>query len=323
MNNNNYTEAALAKMNAVISEIKKAVVGKDDIITKVLLAIIAKGHILIEDIPGVGKTTMALAFSKVLALDYNRMQFTPDVLPTDVTGFTIYNKAAGQFEFKKGVAMCNLFLADEINRTSSKTQSALLEVMEEGSITVDGNTYELPKPYIVIATQNPIGSVGTHMLPESQLDRFMIKLSMGYPDLNSEMRILKTRMNNPIDDIKQIASTRDIIALQQIAENVYIDDKIYLYIARLADATRNHPMISLGLSPRGAISLVAISKAAALLNGRNYVTPQDIFFVFSDVAAHRIMLHSKARLSELTAEAVIEEILKSVPLPKLSEKVQS
>ena len=309
------------KINMIVSEIKKAVIGKDETIIKVLLAILAKGHILIEDIPGVGKTTMALAFSKAMSLDYNRMQFTPDVLPTDITGFSIYNKSTGNFEYKPGVAVCNLFLADEINRTSSKTQSALLEIMEEGNITVDGKIYRLPQPYTVIATQNPIGSIGTQMLPESQLDRFMIKLNMGYPDVKSEIKILKSKLGDygkGVFEVKTVVTLNELRTLQKLVENVYINDSIFAYIAYLADATRKHPMISLGLSPRGAISLASMSKASALLCGRDYVIPDDVAFVFNEVAQHRIILERKASLSELNESAVLNEILRNVSVPKIT-----
>lgn len=310
-------------LSSIISEVKKAVIGKDDVIVKILLSIIAGGHILIEDIPGVGKTTMALAFSKAMSLDYNRMQFTPDVLPTDITGFSLYNKATGNFEYKPGVAVCNLFLADEINRTSSKTQSALLEIMEEGNVTVDGKSFRLPEPYTVIATQNPVGSIGTQMLPESQLDRFMIKLNMGYPDVKSEIDILRSKLTASPDvqtTVRPAAKASDIIRLRETAKAVYIDDEILAYIARIADATRRHPMISLGLSPRGTISLASMAKSAALFYGRDYVIPDDIAFIFYDVAQHRIVLERKAILSELNENAVLNEILKSVPVPKLSRR---
>ena len=309
------------KINMIVSEIKKAVIGKDETIIKVLLAILAKGHILIEDIPGVGKTTMALAFSKAMSLDYNRMQFTPDVLPTDITGFSIYNKSTGNFEYKPGVAVCNLFLADEINRTSSKTQSALLEIMEEGNITVDGKSYRLPQPYTVIATQNPIGSIGTQMLPESQLDRFMIKLNMGYPDVKSEIKILKSKLGDygkGVFEVKTVVTLNELRTLQKLVENVYINDSIFAYIAYLADATRKHPMISLGLSPRGAISLASMSEASALLCGRDYVIPDDVAFVFNEVAQHRIILERKASLSGLNESAVLNEILRNVSVPKIT-----
>lgn len=312
---NNYTN----QINSIVNEVKKAVVGKDSIIIKVLLAILCKGHILIEDIPGVGKTTLALAFSKALSLEHNRMQFTPDVLPSDVTGFNIYNKSTGNFEFRKGAAFCNLFLADEINRTSSKTQSALLELMEEKRITVDGKTYKLPAPYTVIATQNPIGSAGTHSLPDSQLDRFMIKLSMGYPDFGSEVSILKSKYNsNPLGLVNTVADASTIIQLQEYISNIYVDDRIYEYIVALSSATRNHPMIKLGVSPRGTLALMQISKGIAVAMGRDYVIPDDIAFICGDVFEHRIMLNSKARLSDVTASNVISDIIKSVPVPGIA-----
>lgn len=313
--NNNYTN----QINSIVTEIKKAVIGKDSIIIKVLLAILCRGHILIEDIPGVGKTTLALAFSKALSLEHNRMQFTPDVLPSDVTGFNIYNKKTGAFEFRCGAAFCNLFLADEINRTSSKTQSALLELMEEKRITVDGTTYKLPEPYTVIATQNPIGSAGTHSLPDSQLDRFMIKLSMGYPDFSGEVNILKAKYNsNPLDTVKTVADASFITALQDYIAGIYVDDRIYEYVVALSAATRNHPMIKLGISPRGTLALMQISKGIAVAMGRDYVIPDDISYICTDVFAHRIILNSKAKLSDITAENVISDILRTVPVPGIT-----
>lgn len=316
---NNTNNNSIQAVREIIDEVKKAVIGKDKIIIKILLAILAKGHILIEDIPGVGKTTMALAFSKALSLEYNRVQFTPDVLPTDVTGFTVYNKNTGSFDFKPGASMCNLLLADEINRTSSKTQSALLEIMEEGKVTVDGTTHKLPRPFIVMATQNPIGSVGTQALPESQLDRFMLKLSMGYPDITSEVEILKVKSNyNPLEYISSIADSEDIIALQKVVENIHVDDKIYMYVARLAEATRNHPMIKLGISTRGALALMAVSKATALLKGRSYVIPDDIAYMYKDVFAHRLILNSNAKINNLSAEQILDDIFKNVKQPDLA-----
>jgi len=306
------------QINSIISEVKKAVVGKDAVIIKVLLAILCKGHILIEDIPGVGKTTLALAFSKALSLNHNRMQFTPDVLPSDVTGFSIYNKTKNNFEFRPGVAFCNLFLADEINRTSSKTQSALLELMEEKRITVDGVTYKLPEPYTVIATQNPIGSAGTHNLPDSQLDRFIIKISMLYPDTSGEIAILKSKYNsNPLDSVHAAADAESIIRLQEAVASVYIDDRIYEYIVSLASATRNHPLIKLGISPRGTLALMQISKGIAVAMGRDYVIPDDVVFICRDVFEHRLILNSKARLSDKTASDIIADIIKNTPSPKI------
>ena len=317
MDNKYYTD----QITSVINEVKKAVIGKDAIIIKVLLAMLCKGHILIEDIPGVGKTTLALAFSKALSLEHNRMQFTPDVLPSDVTGFSIYNKATGKFEFRPGVAFCNLFLADEINRTSSKTQSALLELMEEKSITVDGNTYKLPDPYTVIATQNPIGSAGTHNLPDSQLDRFMIKLSMGYPDFGGEVSILKAkRTDNPLEYVRPVADASVINELQEYITNVYVDDRIYEYIVSISAATRNHPMLKLGVSPRGTLALMQILKGIAVAMGRDYVIPEDISYICNDVFEHRIILNSKAKLSDTTSSDIITEILRTVPVPGINGK---
>jgi len=305
---------------AVTGEVKKAVIGKDEIIVKTLLAIIAGGHILLDDIPGVGKTTLALAFSKAMSLNYKRMQFTPDVLPADVTGFTVYNKQTGSFEYKPGAALCSLFLADEINRTSSKTQSALLEAMEEGAVTVDGVTHPLPKPFIVIATQNPIGSVGTQMLPESQLDRFIIRLTMGYPDLESEIEILRSKgASKPAEAISPVAGGSDVLMLRSAAEEVFIDDKIYKYIASIAAATRSHPQVKLGLSPRGAVALTSMARAAALMRGRSYVIPDDVKYILSDVAEHRIILSAKAKAAGVAVSDVLRDISARTPAPKIQK----
>ena len=305
----------------IVNEVKKAVVGKDIIISKVLMVILARGHILLEDIPGVGKTTLALAFSKVISLDYKRLQFTPDVMPTDVIGFSIYNKATGALEYKPGAALCNLFLADEINRTSSKTQSALLEVMEEGSITVDGTTRPTPKPYIVIATQNPVGSAGTQLLPESQLDRFMVRLTMGYPELHDEVEILKRKQGtDPLETVHKVVDAHDIIAMQNQVDAVYISDDIYTYIARLTGATRENSMIRLGASPRGTIALAKMAQAAAYLSGRDYVVPKDVQFVFSDVIEHRILLNTQAKISNMTAGALLAAVLAEVPVPSVTKR---
>ena len=306
----------------VISEVKKVIIGKDETIIKVLLSILAGGHILLEDIPGVGKTTLALALSKALSLDYKRLQFTPDVLPTDVTGFTIYNKATGEFEYKQGAAMTNLFLADEINRTSSKTQSALLEVMEEGKVTVDGTPYPMPDPYIVIATQNPIGSIGTQSLPESQMDRFIVRLSMGYPSIANEVEMLKSKQNQvSIDAVNSVVTADELITARKIVEDIYVSDEIFDYIVRLADATRNNQYIKLGLSPRGTIALLKMTKATSLLKGRDYVTPDDVAYTFNDVVSHRILLNSKARLANYGTDAVLKGVIDTVPVPKIGSQV--
>lgn len=304
----------------VIKEVKKVIIGKDEIIIKVLLSVLAGGHILIEDIPGVGKTTLALALSKALSLDYKRLQFTPDVLPTDVTGFTILNKDTHEFEYKTGAAMTNLFLADEINRTSSKTQSALLEVMEEGKVTVDGVTHNAPEPYIVIATQNPIGSIGTQMLPESQMDRFIVRLTMGYPSLENEVTMLKSKQNQiTVESVNPVVSAGELVAAKKVVEDIYVSDEVFEYIARLAEATRKNQYIKLGLSPRGTIALLKMTKATALLKGRDYVIPDDVIYTFGDVTGHRIILNSKAKINGVEYEQLIKDIISSVPVPKIKK----
>ena len=311
--------AVLAMSQNVIGEVKKVIIGKDEIIIKVLLSILAGGHILIEDIPGVGKTTLAVALSKALSLDYKRLQFTPDVLPTDVTGFNILNKQTQRFEYKQGAALTNLFLADEINRTSSKTQSALLEIMEEGKVTVDGVTRKAPDPYIVIATQNPIGSIGTQMLPESQMDRFIVRLTMGYPSVENEVMMLKAKQSLvPVDCVNPVVNAEDIIRARHEVENIYIADQVIDYIARLAAATRNHQFIKLGLSPRGTIALLRMTKATALLKGRDYVIPDDVAYTFNDVVLHRVVFNSKAKINGVTGEQVLRDILSTVEVPRVA-----
>lgn len=304
------------KALSIIKEIEKAVIGKEEIIGKVLMAILAQGHILLEDTPGVGKTTLALAFSKTMDLDYKRIQFTPEIMPADVVGFSVYNKVSGKLEYQPGAALCNLLLVDEINRASARTQSALLEVMEEGCITLDGVTRELPGPYTVIATQNPMGSAGTQLLPESQMDRFMVRLSLGYPELEDEVKILKKKQGREVLQlVRQVVNAREIIQLQQQAEAVHLDEDIYLYIARLAAATREHPLISLGVSPRGSIGLVRMSRSAAWLAGRDYVIPWDVQLVLFDVFEHRLVLNSQARIGKTTAHSLLTDIIKAVSPP--------
>ncbi len=307
-----------AKAIQVMDEVNKVVIGKRVIIGKVLTAILAKGHILLEDHPGVGKTTLALAFSRAMALDYHRLQFTPDVLPTDVVGFNLLNKDGDSYQYKTGAIMCNLFLADEINRTSSKTQSALLEVMEEGKVTVDAVTREVPKPFVVMATQNPIGSVGTQMLPESQLDRFMVRLSMGYPDMKSEIGILKERQNsNPLEKTIQVVDKEEILIMQNLVEDVFVHDSIYEYITLLVQQTRENPLIELGVSPRGSLAMMNMVKATAFLSGRDYVVPGDVQYIFKDVAAHRMILKAKARVNNVTLDNLLDDILRIVRPPKI------
>ena len=303
------------------NEVKKAIVGKDQVIDKVLMAILSGGHILLDDIPGVGKTTLALAFSKAFGLSFNRIQFTPDVVPSDVTGFYMYNKETGKFEYNKGAAMCNFFLADEINRTSSKTQSALLEVMQEGRITVDGKTQEVPKPFVVMATENPIGAAGTQMLPEAQVDRFMIQLTMGYPTVEEQIKILDDReKEDPLDTIEAVVTGEELEQLKKDTENVFIDEKIKRYIAEIIENSRHHDYVKLGLSPRSAIALMKMAKAHAFVEGRDYVVPEDVKSIFKDVARHRVVLSSKSLMSDLSKEEILEEILKSTAEPDVYEK---
>ena len=305
----------------IIEEVKKAVIGKDECVKKILAAILAGGHILIEDIPGVGKTTMAVAFAKSMTLIQNRVQFTPDVLPADITGFSLSDKKSGEFYYEPGAVMCNLLLADEINRTSPKTQSALLEVMEEGTVTIDKVTREVPHPFIVIATENPIGSAGTQMLPEAQLDRFFICITIGYPDMAQEIEIVKgNQRGNITDSIRPILRADQLVLLQKEVENIYIHDVIYSYIGELVTETRKHPMIELGISPRGTVALAKMTKAIAYLNGRNYCVPKDVQEIFENVARHRIQLNAKARLNRVKVQEIIEEILNGVQAPNPKER---
>lgn len=307
------------KTEEIKRQINKAISGKEDVVDKVLMAILAGGHILLEDIPGVGKTTLALAFSKAMGLEFKRVQFTPDVLPSDITGFTMYDQSKGEFKYMPGAAMCNFFLADEINRTSSKTQSALLEVMQEGKITVDGKTHVMPDPFIVMATQNPLGTAGTQMLPEAQLDRFMIQLSMGYPDFEAQIEILSKReKEDPLDSVETVITVEEINELKNHVKNIYTDRKIYEYVAKLCEATRNNEYIKLGVSPRGALAICAMAKASAFMGGKDYVLPEDIDKVFCNVSRHRIILGSKAQLADKTGEDVLNEILEAVEEPKIS-----
>ncbi|MCI5509246.1 MAG: MoxR family ATPase [Eubacterium sp.] len=304
-----------------IAEIKKAVIGKDDCIVKVMTAILAGGHILIEDIPGVGKTTLALAFSRALNLNQNRIQFTPDVLPADVTGFSLYQKDTNQFVYQPGAVMCNLLLADEINRTSPKTQAALLEVMEEGKVTVDHVTRELPKPFVVIATQNPVGSAGTSLLPESQLDRFMICMSMGYPDMEYELQIVKGKINtDPLELVNPVMDGEELLKIRELAGNTFIHDAVYRYMGKLVNATRNHSLIELGVSPRGTIALAKMVQALAYLRGRKYVLPEDVEDVFLDVVTHRVRMNARARVNHVTAESVLKDVLDGTQKPSVVRK---
>ena len=297
----------------IVAEIGKAFIGKDEIVEKVLMTIYAGGHVLLEDCPGVGKTTLALAFSKVLGLSHKRIQFTPDTLPSDITGFTLFNRESNRFEYRDGAANCQLLLADEINRTSPKTQSALLEVMEEHTITVDGVTHPLPTPFICIATQNPQGSSGTQPLPESQLDRFMVRLSIGYPTLDNQMKILNAqRYHNPLNDLSEVTNAKNVLEVQDYLSSVRASDGVLAYAIRLCEATRSHPLVELGISPRGISALVKMARACAVLRERNYVVPEDVQYVFADVCAHRLVLRPQARVDGVNAKELLNSVLAEV-----------
>ena len=303
------------KANLIIEEVNKVIIGKEKVIRKVWMTILSGGHVLLEDVPGVGKTTMALAFSKALGLSYRRIQFTPDVMPSDVVGFYYYNKENGKFEYRQGAVMTNLLLADEINRTSSRTQSALLEVMEL-QVTVGGVTRPLPKPFIVLATENPVGSAGTQMLPESQMDRFMVLLSMGYPTIKEEMILMSQRkVSDPLDDVNEVISKEELLSMQKEVNEIKVSSLIYQYIAMLSDATRRHDMIQLGVSPRGSLALCRMAKASAFLAGRDYVVPEDVQDVVKDVFRHRLVLKSRARLSRKDVDKIMDEICATVHVP--------
>ena len=301
---------------SILREVKKAIVGKDEIVARALMVVLSRGHILLEDVPGVGKTTLALAFSRAMGIDYRRVQFTSDVVPSDIIGFSVYDKESGRLLFKPGAVMCNLLLADEINRTSSKTQSALLEVMEERQVTVDGQTHPVPDPFIVIATQNPVGSAGTQLLPQAQIDRFMVRLKMGYPDFNSQVNILRDRKSeNPLSRVEQIASAAEVVQMQREVDNLRVADSILEYITHLCQATREHSVVQLGVSPRGALAVLKMSQARAYLAGRDYVVPEDAAEIFGDVCAHRLVLSPKAKISGVTQEEVIRQVLSTVRMP--------
>ena len=302
----------------VLSQVRRAVVGKDQVLLWVLAAILAKGHILLEDIPGVGKTTMALAFSRVLDLEYNRVQFTPDVLPSDVTGYSIPDSQGGGLRYQPGAVLCNLFLADELNRATSRTQSALLEAMEEGQVTVDGVSHKLPQPFVVIATQNPTGAAGTQLLPDSQMDRFMIRLSLGYPSPKDEMAMVLNRQGgNPLNDLSALMTREELAQIQAAVEETYLSDSVVNYIVTLAGATRSSESLLRGASPRATLAVTAMAKAVARLRGRDYVTPGDVKEVFSHTVAHRLILSPKAEAQGKTAEQVAQEVLAAVPAPRL------
>ena len=305
----------------ILKSINSVIAGKEAVVEKVLMAILSGGHVLLEDVPGVGKTTLAISFARTLGLDTRRVQFTSDTMPSDILGFSVYNRDTGNFDYKPGAVMTNLLLADEINRTSSKTQSALLEAMEEYHVTVDGQTYPLPEPFVVLATQNPVGSAGTQLLPAAQLDRFLIRISMGYPDAQSQIDILKERHHeNPLDKLTAAVSREQLLSLMNDARQVHISDPVYAYVVDLVTATRENEFIELGVSPRGALALCRMAKSCAFVRGRDYVIPEDVAAVFDDVCCHRLVLSAKARLHRLSAADITAEIVKTVKMPQVQEK---
>ncbi|MCH5268719.1 MAG: MoxR family ATPase [Lachnospiraceae bacterium] len=304
------------KLLNVQDEVNKVIRGKEEVVERVLAAVISGGHILMEDIPGVGKTTLATTFAKALSLDYKRVQFTPDVLPSDILGFSMYNAKQGDFEYRPGAIFCNLFLADEINRTSPKTQSALLEVMEENHATVDGVTRELPDPFVVIATENPIGSSGTQMLPESQLDRFMICVSMGYPAHEDAIAILKGESANLVSKVQPVLSEEELREIRKATEEVFVHDSIYDYIVELVEETRRNPLFDMGASPRATIALLRIARAMSILGGRDYVTAQDVQKILKDVLGHRVKLSARTRAERLTMEDAVRKLVQQVKVPR-------
>ena len=301
----------------IITELRKAVQGKDQVLVWVLMTILANGNVLLEDIPGVGKTNMALAFSRALGLDYGRVQFNPDVLPSDITGYSVYDKQTGRMTYQKGAILCNLFLADELNRATSRTQSALLEAMEEGQVTVDGVTHPLPRPFTVIATQNPTGAAGTQLLPDSQMDRFTVRLSIGYPKARDERDMVLARQGgvNPLDTVARVVTKEELVAMQNAVSAVYVKDTVVNYAVALVAQTRNHPQIQRGASPRATLAVVAMARAAAYLNGRDYVVPDDIQTIFAGTVAHRLLLTSDAQAQGIREEQLLTALLNQIPAP--------
>ena len=297
----------------VVAEVKKVIVGKDEVVVKVLLAILAGGHILLEDIPGVGKTTMALAFSRALGLRYGRVQFTPDVMPSDITGYSILNRTTNQMEYQPGAVLCNLFLADELNRATSRTQSALLEAMEEGQVTVDGVAHPVPQPFLVIATQNPVGASGTQLLPDSQMDRFMLRLSIGYPKPEAELELLRRkRQGTTVNEVRQVVSHEGLQALRGAVEQIHIADEVLAYLVRLVGATRGHSRLLQGASPRATLALASMSRAYAFVHDRDYVLPEDVAAIFADTVTHRLLPAPGADAAE-----AVQDVLQSVRPPKI------
>ncbi|NLW12297.1 MAG: MoxR family ATPase [Clostridiaceae bacterium] len=310
-------QKALDLMESIRHNIGHVMVGKQQAIDLILISLLSKGHVLLEDIPGIGKTTLVSALSRTLGLSFQRIQFTPDIMPSDITGFDMYNQKTGEFEYRKGMIMNQLVLADEINRTSPKTQSSLLEAMQENQISVDGRTYYLPQPFMVLATQNPIEQIGTYPLPEAQLDRFMMRIAIGYPNIEEEMEIYsRFSANSPLNKLEAVVTCEQIIWLQEQVQQVFCSDAVKRYVALLADASRKHPDLLLGLSPRGALMLLLASRSRAFLLGRDYVLPEDVQNMFEPVLAHRLLLKPESRLKRKTIPQVLPEILQSIAIPR-------
>ncbi len=301
----------------ILLQLRRVIVGKDDVLLWTLAAILAKGHILLEDVPGVGKTTMALGFSRVLDMDYSRVQFTPDVLPSDVTGYSVLDSKSGEMRYQKGAVLCNLFLADELNRATSRTQAALLEAMEEGQVTVDSISHRLPTPFAVIATQNPTGAAGTQLLPDSQMDRFTVRLSLGYPSPQQEIRMVLDRSSgNPLDTLRTVVTRDQLAAMQKAVAETHVSEAVVSYIVALITATREDERLARGASPRATLAVTSMAKAVASLQGRDYVLPEDVGEVLVPTVAHRLLLSARAEGEGLTAEAILRDIQKAVTVPK-------
>ncbi len=304
------------EVEKILVNIEKVMIGKREVAELSLIALLAKGHVLLEDVPGVGKTMMVKSLAKSVGLQFKRIQFTPDLLPSDVVGVSIYNPSTMQFEFRPGPLLGNIILADEINRTSPKTQSALLEGMEEASVTIDGNTIEIPQPFFVMATQNPIEYEGTYPLPEAQLDRFLLKIKMGYPSQDEEMDVLRRAESSaPIHTIQSVVTAEQVLKMQELVQQVHVEDNVKFYIVQLARATREDSRVYLGVSPRASIALMKAAQAYAFIKGRDYVKPDDVQYLAKFVFSHRILLKPEARYEGFTEEKIVERIVEQIPVP--------